>query len=152
MTAAAKEDRARRERDLSRFASERIAHLATASPDGRPHIVPFCFVVIGSNLYSIIDDKPKKTHTGLRRLRNIEANPRVSVLADHYEEEWKALWFVMVEGEAGVVTDSTEYRQARVALRSKYPQYLMMELAEATNPMIRVKIDRVVSWQGSAVE
>jgi hypothetical protein len=76
----------------------------------------------------------------------------VSVLADHYEEEWKALWFVMVEGEAGVVTDSTEYRQARVALRSKYPQYLMMELAEATNPMIRVKIDRVVSWQGAAVQ
>ena len=69
MTATGKEDRARRERDLARFASERIAHLSTASPDGRPHIVPFCFVVIGSNLYSIIDDKPKKTHTGLRRLR-----------------------------------------------------------------------------------
>jgi PPOX class probable F420-dependent enzyme len=147
-----KEDRAARERALGRFASERIAHLATASPDGRPHIVPFCFVVIGDNLYSVIDDKPKKTHTRLRRLRNIEDNPRVSVLADHYEEEWKALWFVMVEGEAGVVTDSQEYRKARVALRSKYPQYLMMELAEATNPMIRVRIDRVVTWQGTQAD
>lgn len=146
-----KQDKASRELALQRFSSERIAHLATAAADGRPHIVPFCFVVIDQALYSVIDDKPKRTHTRLRRLRNIEVNPRVSVLADHYEEDWKALWFVMVEGEAGLVTDSNEYRRARVALRSKYPQYLTMELAPAINPMIRVRIDRVVTWQGSGV-
>jgi PPOX class probable F420-dependent enzyme len=147
-----KQDKATRDLALSRFAGERIAHLATASADGRPHIVPFCFVLLGEAVYSIIDDKPKKTHTGLRRLRNIEANPRVSVLVDHYEEDWQALWFVMVEGEASVVTDSQEYRRARVAMRSKYPQYLTMELTEAVNPMIRVRIDRVVTWKGSGVE
>lgn len=147
-----KQDRAARELALARFSGERIAHLATAALDGRPHIVPFCFVVVGDDVYSIIDDKPKRTHTGLRRLRNIEANPRVSVLVDHYEEDWKALWFVMVEGEASLVTDSTEYRRARVAMRAKYPQYLTMELTEAVNPMIRIRIERVVTWQGSGVE
>jgi len=75
----------------------------------------------------------------------------VSVLVDHYEEDWKALWFVMVEGEAGVVTDSQEYRRARVAMRAKYPQYLTMELTEAVNPMIRIRVERVVTWQGSGV-
>ena len=74
------------------------------------------------------------------------------MLVDHYEEDWQALWFVMVEGEASLVTDSQEYRRARVAMRSKYPQYLTMELTEAVNPMIRVRIDRVVTWKGGGVE
>ncbi len=142
-------DRERLDAALAQVAGERIAHLATASTDLRPHVVPLCFVVIGDAVYSIIDDKPKKTHRGVRRLRNIEANPRVCVIADHYEEDWTKLWFVMLEGEASVVRDSAEYRRARVAMRSKYPQYLTMELTEAVNPMIRIRIHRVVSWSGS---
>ncbi|HXC52907.1 MAG TPA: TIGR03668 family PPOX class F420-dependent oxidoreductase [Candidatus Limnocylindrales bacterium] len=135
---------------LQRLAGARVGHLATASSDGRPHVVPLCFAVVSGAAYSVIDEKPKRTRTNLRRLRNIEANPRATLLVDHYEEEWKALWFVMAECDAHVVTDEREFLAALEALRSKYPQYRRMTLAFATHPMIRLRIDRLVSWQGSA--
>ncbi|MFN2378134.1 MAG: TIGR03668 family PPOX class F420-dependent oxidoreductase [Candidatus Binatia bacterium] len=140
-----------REEALSRLASARVGHLATAAADGLPHAVPLCFALVGEAVYSVVDDKPKKSRTGLRRLRNLEENPRASLLVDHYEEDWKQLWFVCIEGDASLVRDSAEYRRARVALRAKYPQYLVMEFHEATHPMIRIRIDKLSTWQGSAL-
>lgn len=133
---------------LARLAAARVGHLATASADGRPHVVPLCFVVLAEVAYSVVDDKPKRTRSGLRRLRNIEANPRASLLVDHYDEDWRSLWFVMAEGEAATVADEAEYREALAALRGKYPQYLSMDLAQATHPMIRIRIGKLVAWQG----
>src|SRR3984957_10362018 len=75
-----------------RFAGARVARLATAGLDGQPHLVPFTFALgrhpgQEDRIYSAVDAKPKST-TDLRRLRNIRANPRVAVLADHYEDDW----------------------------------------------------------------
>ncbi len=133
---------------LERFVEARVGHLATASNDGRPHVVPLCFAVTGGAAYSVVDEKPKRTRTNLRRLRNIEANPRATLLVDHYEEEWNALWFVMAECDAHVVADEREFLTALEALRAKYPQYRRMALGFATHPMIRLRIDRLISWQG----
>src|SRR5205814_4381034 len=70
-----------------RFAAATVARLATLSPDGRPHVVPVTFAVDGDVIYSAVDAKPKTT-TRLARLRNITAEPRVAMLADHYEADW----------------------------------------------------------------
>jgi len=137
-----------RELALRRLAAARVARLATASAQARPHLVPFCFAVVGDAVYSLVDDKPKRTRTGLRRLRNLAANPRAALLADHYEEDWSALWFVLVEGPAGLVEDAGEYARALEALRAKYPQYASLEPAMQTHPMIRLGIERLVSWGG----
>ena len=74
-------------RHARRFAASRVARLATATPDGAPHLVPIVFAVRGDTIYHGVDAKPKRT-TQLRRLANIAANPRVSVLVDHYDDDW----------------------------------------------------------------
>src|SRR3954468_11111345 len=68
-----------------RFAACRVARLATVRESGEPHLVPIVFAVTGAVIHTAVDAKPKRTRH-LRRLANIAANPRVSVLADHYDE------------------------------------------------------------------
>ena len=61
-------------------------------------------MVEGDTLYSAVDEKPKRTHR-LQRLRNIEVNPRVEVLIDHYDDDWSRLWWVRLRGSARIVDD-----------------------------------------------
>ena len=85
-----------------RFASTPVARLATVRPDGRPHVVPVVFVLVGDVVYTAIDAKPKKS-SRLQRLVNLSAEPRCSLLVDHYEDDWSRLWWVRADGEAAVV-------------------------------------------------
>jgi PPOX class probable F420-dependent enzyme len=106
-----------------RFATARVARLATTGPDGAPHLVPVVFAVVGDVVWSAVDDKPKSTRA-LRRLANIAAHPRVSLLVDHYEEDWTSLWWVRADGTARVFEgDDAAVGEGRDALVSRYPQY-----------------------------
>jgi len=124
----------------------RVAHLATADAAGAPHVVPICFVVTGESLYVSIDEKPKRGRPlGLRRLRNIAANPQVAVVADVYDDDdWSRLGFVLVRGVARVLTGGQEHRRAIDALREKYVQYRAMALED--RPVIAITVQRVTSW------
>ena len=104
-----------------RFGQARVARLATASAQGRPHAVPLCFVLEGDAIYWAVDEKPKRTRE-LRRLRNIAENSRVSVLVDRYEEDWSRLWWARADGEARLLGGGDEER-ALGLLAAKYPQY-----------------------------
>jgi PPOX class probable F420-dependent enzyme len=109
------------------FAGARVARLATAGPDGQPHLVPFTFALDGhlgqeDRIYSAVDAKPKSS-TDLRRLANIRANPRVAVLADHYEDDWGALWWVRAEGRATILDEAAAMAPALALLAGRYPQY-----------------------------
>ncbi len=105
-----------------RFLESRVARLATVGSDGRPHVVPCVFVAEGDRIVSVVDEKPKRTKR-LKRLANIRGNPRVSLLADRYDEDWLQLWWVRADG-AAVVVESGPHRDGAVALlQRKYPQY-----------------------------
>jgi PPOX class probable F420-dependent enzyme len=133
---------------VRRFLSlSRVAHLATAAPDAVPHAVPLCFWFDGGNFYFVIDQKPKR-QTGLKikRMRNITANPRVALLIDHYEEDWKQLAYILVDGHARVVEDQEEYLLALRNLRDKYPQYRNMALSRESNLMVRIEPGHVHIW------
>ena len=106
----------------SRFSAGRVARLATVRPDGSPHLVPVVFALDGSTVVFAVDDKPKGTRE-LRRLANIRADPRVSVLVDHYDEDWPALWWVRAEGRARVVDAGPALDRAVALLAEKYSQY-----------------------------
>jgi hypothetical protein len=54
-------------------------------------------------IYSVVDAKRMRT-TALRRLVNVSENPRVSVLADRYEEDWDRLWWVRADGSGRLLT------------------------------------------------
>ena len=108
-----------------------------------PHIVPICFALVGDHLYSVVDQKPKRT-TRLQRLLNIEAHPGVALVIDRYSDDWSQLAWVMVRGEASVIGSGDEYDEALTVLREKYPQYRSMDLEG--RPMIRFVPDRVNGW------
>lgn len=127
----------------TRFAAARIARLATADERGRPHIVPIVFAVSKDVVYSAVDDKPKRT-TALKRMANIRANPHVSVLADHYEEDWSKLWWVRADGWARVLEpEDPEARRGLGLLRSRYEQQRVL------GAVLAVDVERWSGWTGS---
>jgi PPOX class probable F420-dependent enzyme len=126
---------------VNRFAEARVARLATAGADGRPHLVPVTFAARDDVVVIAVDHKPKTT-TNLRRLRNIRENDRVSLLVDHYDEDWRQLWWVRVDGTATVVAEDAE---AVTWLCAKYEQYRRRPPA---GPVIRIAVHKIVEWSG----
>jgi PPOX class probable F420-dependent enzyme len=125
-----------------RLSAARVARLATVGPDGRPHVVPVCFVPLGDALYSAVDDKPKTT-AALARLANVATQPSVALLADYYDEDWRTLWWVRADGGARLVADGAERDTAVVALRDKYPQYRDHRLVDA---VLAIDVTRWSGW------
>ena len=123
----------------------RVARLGTASGNGLPNVVPVCFELLGGRIYIGLDSKPKSVaHLRLRRVRNIRANPRVSLLVDRYEEDWERLGYVMISGSATLDVSETERTDAIDALRVKYSQYVSLLPDDA--PIIRITPVSVTSW------
>lgn len=123
-----------------RFSAARVARLATADAAGRPHLVPIVFALAGDTVYSVVDAKPKRGGE-LRRLRNVRENPAVALLADHYEEDWEALWWVRADGRGRVLApQELEARRAGELLGERYPQQ------RATGPVLAVDVERWSGW------
>ena len=116
----------------------RVAHLATADATGAPHVVPICYALVDDAFYFVVDEKPKRTRTGLKRLRNIAMNPQVALVIDDYDADWTRLAYLLVRGRAAPVDDQAEYAMVLAALRQRYPQYRVMPLAPETHPMVRI--------------
>jgi PPOX class probable F420-dependent enzyme len=130
------------EHDLRRrLASSPIARLATVRADGTPHVVPVCFAVEGDRIVSVVDHKPKRTPL-LRRLDNVRVHPAVSVLVDHYDDDWTQLWWVRVDGTATVCDVGTEYESAIDLLAAKYAQYRDLRPAGSVLEITSLR------WQG----
>jgi PPOX class probable F420-dependent enzyme len=124
-----------------RLSSARVGHLATVSATHRPHVVPCCFVLDSDTLYSAVDAKPKTT-MALQRLENIRSNGAVSLLVDHYEEDWTRLWWVRVDGTAAVAGE-TERQVAIDLLSAKYEQY---RSSPPPGPVVAIAIERWRMW------
>jgi PPOX class probable F420-dependent enzyme len=128
-----------------RVASAYVARLATVGANKRPHIVPICFAVAEQTLYFAVDSKPKQT-TNLKRLRNIAANPAVSILIDHYEDDWDKLWWVRLDGDARVLTDEGEVQKALRLLASRYSQY---RATTPAGPVVAVAVIGITGWSAT---
>ena len=122
-----------------RVAAARVGRLATVTADGRPHVVAVCFALAGGRIYTAVDAKPKSTRA-LRRLDNVRATGRASLLVDHYEEDWSKLWWVRVDGRAEVLS---ECRPAIDALAAKYEQY---RAARPAGPVIALTPEAWRTW------
>ena len=125
----------------ARFGAARVARFATTYADGSPHLVPVVFALVGETVWTAVDAKPKTT-TALRRLDNVRAHPAVSLLVDHYADDWATLWWVRADGVATVL-DVDEGRAGLDALTAKYPQY---QDKPPPGPVLRVDVTRWVSW------
>jgi len=125
-----------------RVSEASVGRLATLTADGRPHLVPCCFAVVGTTIYTAVDAKPKST-TALRRVDNIRADARVSLLVDHYDEDWTGLWWVRVDGRARLVDSASEQERAVGALVGKYPQYRYVAIP---GPVVAIEPESWKAW------
>ena len=124
----------------------RIAHLATATSDGKPQVVPICYAYDGISIYSSIDEKPKRiTPNRLRRVLNIRMNSQVSVVVDQYRENWHELRFVIIQGSAEIIRSGAGHKKGVLLLRNKYRQYHSMNLEG--RPLIRISPVRASIWR-----
>jgi PPOX class probable F420-dependent enzyme len=124
-----------------RVTEARVARLATTDPDGRPHLVPIVFALDGDTLYSAVDSKPKRSRI-LRRIENARERPDVTVLVDHWDEDWTRLWWVRLRGRARVLDGGEEAGRAVELLAEKYAQY---RDAAPRPPVLAID---VVEWRG----
>jgi len=128
----------------------RLGHLATSTKRGQPHVVPICYVLDGSTIYTPIDEKPKRRKpTQLRRVLNIAENPNVCLVVDHYEEDWNELKYVIVRGSAEIIHDGGTHERAVMLLREKYKQYRQMKLED--RPLIKIKPISLVAWSAAGI-
>jgi PPOX class probable F420-dependent enzyme len=133
---------------IRKLKQARVAHLATVDADRRPHLVPICFAFDGQLFYTAIDLKPKRVSAQqLTRVRNIRTRPDVALLVDHYEEDWKRLWYALIRGKAKLLTASDRRQRASAVrrLRAKYPQYAHGMLTDAAL-IIRIRPQQATWW------
>lgn len=123
----------------------RVGHLATVDGQGRPSVMPICFQVHKNQIYSVLDEKPKRADVRrLQRVRNIETNAYAAVVVDRWDEDWRWLAWVHMRGKAQTIEAGDTQRFAVNLLRAKYPQYRDMELDE--RPVIVVDVDVIRTW------
>ncbi len=130
----------------ARVSAARVARLGTIDLTGRPHLVPICFALADDVVYTAVDQKPKRTKR-LARLENIRAHPAVTILVDHYEEDWSRLWWVRLRGEARVVEGGSELARALSLLSAKYDQY---RREPPGGPAVAVDVREWRGWSAAA--
>ena len=130
-----------------RFAAARVARLATANAAGQPHLVPLVFAVEGDRVFSVVDDKPKRS-THLRRMANVTENPHVSLLVDYYEDDWSAIWWVRADGTARIRETGSAAAEAAIdLLAGRYEQYRMRR---PRGSVLEVDVLGWSGWSGSS--
>jgi PPOX class probable F420-dependent enzyme len=130
----------------ARFASARVARLATADAGGRPHLVPVCFALAGETIYIAVDAKPKRTQR-LKRLANLAENPAAALLADHYDDaDWSRLWWARADGAARILESGEERTRALALLAERYRQYAE---TPPPGPVIAIDVTRWSGWTAS---
>jgi PPOX class probable F420-dependent enzyme len=128
-----------------RLTRARVARLATTDPDGRPHLVPIVFAIDGDTLYSVVDRKPKRSRR-LRRIENARARPEVTILVDHYEDDWEHLWWIRLRGRARILVEGEERERAIALLTEKYPQY---RIERPDGPVLAVDVTEIRDWSAA---
>jgi PPOX class probable F420-dependent enzyme len=129
-----------------KVAGSRVARLATTDPDGRPHLVPIVFALDGNTLYTAVDAKPKRSRT-LRRIENARERPNVTLLVDHYDDDWTRLWWIRLRGRARVLDAGEEAERALALLTAKYLRY---RDAAPSTPVLAVDLQEWRGWSGGS--
>jgi len=134
------------DRELDFLTRMRVGRLATADAAGQPHVVPVVFATDGRNIYTPLDEKPKRVQLReLKRVRNLFENPKVAFIVDHYEEDWTQLSWLLVRGTGTLVENGEAHVTGVRLLQKKYAQYEKMSLKD--RPLIVIAPSDVTSWK-----
>lgn len=125
-----------------RIERERVVRLATIDERGRAHVVPVIFVIDGDIFYSPTDKGVRLP----KRLRNLDHDQRVTILADFYDEDWLKAWWVRLRGTGRVVGESPERTQVMGLLDRKYRQFDGPRYLKDGGPVLAVDIKDWSGW------
>ncbi|MBP6995248.1 MAG: pyridoxamine 5'-phosphate oxidase family protein [Phycicoccus sp.] len=127
----------------ARLAAADHGVLATRHSERGVDVVPIVFAVDGDLLGIPVDTVKPKASTRLQRERNLAADPRATVLVEHWDaEDWSALWWVRAELRWEATPPPATIEALTAGLVSKYPAY-------AGRPFASVLVLRsvaVVGW------
>ena len=120
--------------------------LATINRTGVADLVPVCFAIVGEWLAIPIDSVKPKGSTALGRVRNLERDPRATLLVEHWDrDEWSRLWWVRLALEGATAPESTR-TELVAGLRSRYVQYRSAPFTD----LLTFRIAHAGGWSASA--
>ena len=107
-----------------RLETESSASGATGDDGSRRPAAPRPDRVRARRRHALHSGRPQaEASSKLRRIENARARPDVTILVDHYEEDWDGLWWIRLRGRARVLDHGKEREHALALLQEKYPQY-----------------------------
>ncbi len=119
--------------------------LATLNHSGTADLVPACFAVLGDSVAVPVDSVKPKRSTALGRIRNLERDPRATLLVEQWDPaDWSRLWWVrlsLVRRDA----PSAVAAALEQGLRDRYPQYA----AGSFVALLTFEIESVVGWSAA---
>jgi PPOX class probable F420-dependent enzyme len=129
-----------------------VARLATVDSECKPHLIPVVFVYDNDYYFIPIDQKTKRSKPeNLKRIKNIHQNPNIALLIDEYNEDWRKLYFIMIQGKASIIggKESEQNEQALLEkahklLSAKYVQYQEIGIGQY---VIMIVPQKVISWK-----
>ena len=124
--------------------SEPLGHLGLLDDDGHPRVLPVTFAVVNGEVWSAIDDKPKRVARGeLARVRWLRARPASALTVDRYTADWTKLAWIQLIGTTTVVEAGGQDR-ALEALAARYAPY---RERPPQGPLLRLVPDRCIWWR-----
>jgi len=121
-----------------------VGHLGLLDDDGRPRVLPVTYALVEGELWSAIDDKPKRRpgHE-LARVRWLRAQPHCALTVDRYDADWSRLAWVQILGSIAVV-DADGQDRPLDALAARYPAY---RERRPGGPLLRLTPERALCWR-----
>jgi PPOX class probable F420-dependent enzyme len=122
-------------RQLSFLKTHELCRMATASKDGRPHVVPVVYAVDGEDIIIAVDYHTKK-------LKNLRENPKVALVVDEYRPNGG----LMVEGDCEIFERGKEYLRLLQVLFDRFTFYRREPWGEGESPILKVRPTKAVMW------
>ncbi len=135
-----------RDEGLRRAAAADHGVFATLNRTGVADLVPACFAIVDGWLAIPIDAIKPKGSTALGRVRNLERDPRATLLVEQWDAaDWSRLWWVRL---SLVLSEPDAELAGRLeqALRARYAQYATASFVS----VLPFRLQAVAGWEAAS--
>ena len=130
---------------LRRAAATDHGVLATLERARGADLVPVCFALVGEWLAVPIDSVKPKGSTALGRVRNLERDPRATLLTERWDpDDWSRLWWVRLSLRLRPAPEAIR-AELEASLRRRYRQYREAPFTD----MLTFTIEGVSGWSAA---
>lgn len=126
------------------LASERVGRLAFLDDDDRPRVLPVTFALADGAVWSVIDEKPKRTPEPAR-VRWLRRRPEAALCVDRYEDDWTLLAWVQLLGTVAVLA----LEDAEPGIRALADKYAPYAKRKPPGPALRLEVERALHWRAA---